>query len=210
MRVHHKVLQILCRFASARSSAHRYLYRGRVRRAAGYHKLSEVKIEISQKIACSKTHSCGHACGGVKDETACLPCMKCPNKREKSEGYGRKTVDRSESRQDADDVCVICLCERLGAAPSLQLASVTAEKLVYNFPFSRCGHVFHYGCLRAVLSRRWLGPRILFRFMACPLCNVQVRYSVGFPSSEQTSIDVTRVARIAARTTRAAQSRGIV
>ncbi|KAF8386302.1 rpm-1 [Pristionchus pacificus] len=99
-----------------------------------------------QEIACEQTKTCGHQCGGVKGEAACLPCMKCPS---------------NENRQDGDDVCVICLIDRIGAQPSLML---------------ECGHVFHYGCLKTVLERRWNGPRILFRFMNCPLCNCEIAH----------------------------------
>lgn len=61
--------------------------------------------------------------------------------------------------QDGDDVCVVCFTDRLCAAPCVQLG---------------CGHLLHYHCVRAVLEKRWPGPRILFRFMNCPLCNVPV------------------------------------
>ena len=27
--------------------------------------------------ACTRTHACGHACGGVRGETTCLPCLRC-------------------------------------------------------------------------------------------------------------------------------------
>ncbi|CAB3398193.1 unnamed protein product [Caenorhabditis bovis] len=92
------------------------------------------------KTACNKVHSCGHFCGGIKDEVDCLPCMTCK---------------RSDANQDSDDVCVICFTERLGAAPCIRL---------------ECDHIFHYHCVRMILDRRWNGPRIVFRFMHCPLC----------------------------------------
>lgn len=37
-----------------------------------------------------------------------------------------------------------------------------------------CGHVFHLQCTRRVLESRWLGPRITFGFMSCPICKVDV------------------------------------
>ncbi|GMT09517.1 hypothetical protein PFISCL1PPCAC_813, partial [Pristionchus fissidentatus] len=107
---------------------------------------AEEECLAMQEIACDKSKDCGHLCGGVKGEAACLPCMKCPS---------------DENRQDGDDVCVICLIDRIGAQPSLML---------------ECGHVFHYNCLKTILERRWNGPRILFRFMNCPLCNCQIAH----------------------------------
>lgn len=62
-------------------------------------------------------------------------------------------------RQDADDLCAICFVDRLGEAPCVQL---------------KCNHFFHYKCVRTVLEKRWHGPRIVFRFMECPLCKEQV------------------------------------
>ncbi|RXM92327.1 E3 ubiquitin-protein ligase MYCBP2 [Acipenser ruthenus] len=60
------------------------------------------------KTACSKTHPCGHPCGGVKNEEQCLPCL-----------HG---CDKSTSclKQDADDMCMICFTEALSAAPAVQ------------------------------------------------------------------------------------------
>ncbi|MCP9259804.1 MYCB2 [Dirofilaria immitis] len=93
-------------------------------------------------FACQRQLSCGHICGGIRDEEICLPCMHCrkPN---------------TNIKQDADDLCVICFTDRLGGAPCIQLT---------------CEHVFHYRCVQTVLEKRWNGPRIVFRFMQCPLC----------------------------------------
>ncbi|ULT86357.1 hypothetical protein L3Y34_006204 [Caenorhabditis briggsae] len=92
------------------------------------------------KTACQVMHNCNHFCGGIRNEEDCLPCLTCK---------------KSEATQDGDDLCVICFTERLGAAPCISLG---------------CGHIFHYHCVRAILERRWNGPRIVFRFMQCPLC----------------------------------------
>ncbi|XP_035248710.1 E3 ubiquitin-protein ligase MYCBP2 isoform X4 [Anguilla anguilla] len=103
------------------------------------------------KLACSKTHACGHPCGGVKNEDHCLPCL-----------HG---CDRSSTclKQDADDMCMICFTEALSAAPAVQLD---------------CSHVFHLQCTRRVLENRWLGPRITFGFMSCPICKNKINHSV--------------------------------
>ncbi|XP_062862093.1 E3 ubiquitin-protein ligase MYCBP2 isoform X11 [Trichomycterus rosablanca] len=103
------------------------------------------------KLACSKTHACGHPCGGVKNEELCLPCL-----------HG---CDKSTGclKQDADDMCMICFTEALSAAPAVQLD---------------CSHVFHLQCTRRVLENRWLGPRITFGFMSCPICKNKINHSV--------------------------------
>ncbi|XP_031417201.1 E3 ubiquitin-protein ligase MYCBP2 isoform X1 [Clupea harengus] len=103
------------------------------------------------KMACSKTQPCGHPCGGVKNEELCLPCL-----------HG---CDKSTSclKQDADDMCMICFTEALSAAPAVQLD---------------CSHVFHLQCTRRVLENRWLGPRITFGFMSCPICKNKINHSV--------------------------------
>ncbi|XP_036396029.1 E3 ubiquitin-protein ligase MYCBP2 isoform X8 [Megalops cyprinoides] len=103
------------------------------------------------KLACSKTHACGHPCGGVKNEEQCLPCLH---------GCDRSTACL---KQDADDMCMICFTEALSAAPAIQLD---------------CSHVFHLQCTRRVLENRWLGPRITFGFMSCPICKNKINHSV--------------------------------
>ncbi|XP_030643001.1 E3 ubiquitin-protein ligase MYCBP2 isoform X2 [Chanos chanos] len=103
------------------------------------------------KLACSKTHACGHPCGGVKNEEICLPCLH---------GCDKNT---GCLKQDADDMCMICFTEALSAAPAVQLD---------------CSHVFHLQCTRRVLENRWLGPRITFGFMSCPICKNKINHSV--------------------------------
>lgn len=57
------------------------------------------------KNACSKVHTCGHICGGVRNEKACLPCL-------------HRCLPGSDLKQDADDMCMIDLLYRssLGCA----------------------------------------------------------------------------------------------
>ncbi|KAK4016037.1 hypothetical protein OUZ56_031000 [Daphnia magna] len=97
--------------------------------------------------ACLKTHSCGHPCGGVRDETQCLPCLY------------RCAGNAANLKQDADDMCMICFTEALSAAPAIQLT---------------CKHVFHAHCCRSVLSKKWPGPRITFSFSRCPICKAEL------------------------------------
>uniref|UniRef100_A0A182JBJ2 RCR-type E3 ubiquitin transferase n=1 Tax=Anopheles atroparvus TaxID=41427 RepID=A0A182JBJ2_ANOAO len=111
-------------------------------------------------VSCTKVHArCGHACGGILNETQCLPCLvpNCQAEGEPSQcgpGVPRLT-------QDGEDMCMICFTETLGTAPSVQL---------------RCGHVFHYHCCKTVLMRRWNGPRISFGFAQCPICKVDIEH----------------------------------
>ncbi|XP_034779592.2 E3 ubiquitin-protein ligase MYCBP2 isoform X6 [Acipenser ruthenus] len=110
---------------------------------------SDADCQEYAKTACSKTHPCGHPCGGVKNEEQCLPCL-----------HG---CDKSTSclKQDADDMCMICFTEALSAAPAVQLD---------------CSHVFHLQCSRRVLDNQWLGPRITFGFMSCPICKKKINH----------------------------------
>ena len=125
-------------------------------------------------VICDKTLPCGHACCGVKGEEKCLPCLNgCAG-------------DDSKLKQDAEDMCMMCYTEGLAYAACIQVTiklifSVIACKFVrflsvlLNFHFAvqlECGHLFHYHCCRNALTTRWSGPRILFRFMFCPLCTV--------------------------------------
>ncbi|XP_068038505.1 E3 ubiquitin-protein ligase MYCBP2 isoform X16 [Anomalospiza imberbis] len=112
---------------------------------------SDTDCQEYAKIACSKTHPCGHPCGGVKNEEHCLPCLHGCDK------------NATTLKQDADDMCMICFTEALSAAPAIQLD---------------CSHVFHLQCCQRVLENRWLGPRITFGFMSCPICKNKINHIV--------------------------------
>ncbi|XP_062492905.1 E3 ubiquitin-protein ligase MYCBP2 isoform X1 [Pezoporus occidentalis] len=112
---------------------------------------SDTDCQEYAKIACSKTHPCGHPCGGVKNEEHCLPCLHGCDK------------NATTLKQDADDMCMICFTEALSAAPAIQLD---------------CSHVFHLQCCQRVLENRWLGPRITFGFMSCPICKNKINHTV--------------------------------
>ncbi|KAG9492126.1 hypothetical protein GDO78_000574 [Eleutherodactylus coqui] len=112
---------------------------------------SDADCQEYAKSACGKTHPCGHPCGGVKNEDQCLPCLHGCDK------------NAANLKQDADDMCMICFTEALSAAPAIQLD---------------CSHVFHLQCCRRVLENRWLGPRITFGFMSCPICKNKINHSV--------------------------------
>ncbi len=55
-----------------------------------------------------KTHVCGHPCGGVRNESECLPCLL-------------RCSEKITLKQDADDMCMICFTEALSAAPAIQV-----------------------------------------------------------------------------------------
>jgi E3 ubiquitin-protein ligase MYCBP2 len=100
--------------------------------------------EVS-KSACSKMLPCGHSCKGFAGEKKCMPCLEEKCAAANPELMGQK----------GEDYCPICYVEALDAAPCLR---------------SACGHIFHYRCIAKRVEIRWLGPRILFNFCACPLC----------------------------------------
>jgi hypothetical protein len=112
--------------------------------------MSQMLIYLQENFyfSCLKTLPCGHHCGGVRDEAICLPCLK---------GCSPPSV----VRQDAEDMCMICFTESLGAAPAIQLA---------------CRHVYHFTCIRRNLEKRWPGARITFSFANCPICKVNSFY----------------------------------
>ncbi|XP_055389767.1 E3 ubiquitin-protein ligase highwire-like [Condylostylus longicornis] len=111
--------------------------------------------------SCQRIKSCGHSCGGVIGEQKCLPCLQhvCHD-RENQLVEGSKLPKLT---QDADDMCMICFVEALACAPSIQL---------------ECGHVFHYHCSKAVLEKRWNGPRISFGFSLCPICKADIEHDL--------------------------------
>ncbi|KNC49138.1 uncharacterized protein AMSG_05111 [Thecamonas trahens ATCC 50062] len=101
-------------------------------------------------IACRVTHVCGHACGGVKREKRCLPCLE-------------PECAPADAQITADDYCSICWVDDIRSAPSIELA---------------CGHVFHYSCVTARLDARWPDAHISFAFLDCPLCNAPIAHKV--------------------------------
>ena len=101
------------------------------------------------KDSCVKTHKCGHACYGVRDELVCLPCLLCPSPLD--------TI--THLKQDSKDECMICYSGSLGEQPCIQVD---------------CGHVFHMACARKLLLSKWVGPQIsvFFKKMSVYVCIV--------------------------------------
>jgi hypothetical protein len=100
-------------------------------------------------LACRKSHSCGHLCGGVKDEVHCPPCL--------DEECSKNAV------QTGDDFCNICWVDTIAAAPSIKL---------------NCGHFFHLSCTLKKISSGWPGARITFGYLDCPLCNSPIQHEL--------------------------------
>lgn len=113
--------------------------------------------------ACTRVHPCGHPCGGIRGETACLPCLWCPA----TEGTGGGGGAGASGLPDADAFCPICYVEAIGKAPAIRLG---------------CGHVVHRACAVAKIRAGWPGPSISFNHLQCPLCGVRSR-----PASERGS-----------------------
>lgn len=118
---------------------------------------SDPQCQEHHANACGKLRSCGHSCGGVLNELKCLPCLQhtCHEK----ETEIAENMKEPRLTQDSDDMCMICFTEALLCAPSIQLD---------------CGHVFHYHCGKAVLQKRWAGPKISFSFSQCPICKTDI------------------------------------
>uniref|UniRef100_T1JCF5 RCR-type E3 ubiquitin transferase n=1 Tax=Strigamia maritima TaxID=126957 RepID=T1JCF5_STRMM len=111
---------------------------------------ADAECQDHARNACSKILSCSHMCGGINNESICLPCL-----------HG--CSGDASLKQDADDMCMVCFTEALACAPAIQL---------------RCGHVFHLHCCRNVLTKRWAGPRITFGFSLCPICKENIESTV--------------------------------
>jgi hypothetical protein len=73
--------------------------------------------------ACDKLLPCGHYCGGLRDDTVCLPCL-----------HGCVSTDAVLLLQDADDMCMICFTDTLSAAPVIKVPQSVMKLLsvVYN------------------------------------------------------------------------------
>lgn len=73
------------------------------------------------KTACDRVLECGHLCGGVKNETKCLPCL-----------HGCSDKLGTVLKQDGDDMCMICFTDALAFAPAI-LVSFALKIIVYSF-----------------------------------------------------------------------------
>lgn len=121
-----------------------------------------------ERRACGKRHKdCGHFCGGVRGEQACLPCLhpECRRKASSSSSCPPCTDSATLALQavttlaklpDGDEWCPICWTEPLNGAPAIRL---------------NCGHVLHHHCAEAMVRKGHTGGRRLtFKTIKCPLC----------------------------------------
>jgi len=108
------------------------------------------------EVACVKKKACGHRCGGFKDEEECLPCLQ-------ENCVGNPEEERKDGKVfegvNADSYCGICHISGLGSEPAVQIG---------------CGHIFHFNCVKNLLEKRWVTPRITFNFMKCPTCKATI------------------------------------
>ena len=95
-------------------------------------------------ISCKKTLPCGHKCFGVNGEKDCPPCLY---------------RECSKSGQYKENFCFICLNEDLINTPIV---------------ISNCGHYLHYHCIKKRLETKWIGPKINFNYLMCPICNIML------------------------------------
>ncbi|KAG8586245.1 hypothetical protein GDO81_005312 [Engystomops pustulosus] len=86
---------------------------------------SDADCQEYAKTACSKTHPCGHPCGGVKNEDHCLPCLHGCDK------------NATNLKQDADDMCMICFTEALSAAPAIQV-DLMLQNALHSLAYFYC------------------------------------------------------------------------
>ena len=77
----------------------------------------EYFLQTYAATACTKTLSCGHACGGILEEQVCLPCL-----------HGCQGNMKEKLKQDAEDMCMICFTEALSAAPAVQVKTLLIVK----------------------------------------------------------------------------------
>ncbi|KAI5081825.1 hypothetical protein GOP47_0001568, partial [Adiantum capillus-veneris] len=99
--------------------------------------------------ACTRKFECGHQCGGIRGERACLPCLH-------EACHENVSVLKGCALPSADDWCAICMVESLRTCPSIQL---------------KCGHIFHFDCAKKKVKEGFPGPEITFGFLKCPQCS---------------------------------------
>jgi E3 ubiquitin-protein ligase MYCBP2 len=119
------------------------------------------ECQAACQTMCRKRHQCGHACGGVRDEQVCLPCLHV--------GCG--------SKYSVADECTICWTAPLGAAPTLALecghmfhAECLRNQLTARWPGPRIA----FGCMQCALCKAQINHPALHDLLA-PLEQLQAR-----------------------------------
>ena len=118
-------------------------------------------------VACKHTLDCGHLCGGVRDEAACLPCYEGCS--------GVKLV--------ADEDCTVCYTEHLVASPTIRLGCGHAFHymcIVALLSRRWSGPRINFGFLACPLCRKELDHAALAAALGPVLkLRQQVRYTHG-------------------------------
>jgi hypothetical protein len=53
-----------------------------------------------------------------------------------------------------------------------QCFTILNKYLQYPLFQLNCGHKYHLHCVKRILENKWVGPRITFNFILCPMCKV--------------------------------------
>jgi len=125
---------------------------------------------------CTHIMKCKHVCIGVRGEKAHIGCMVqgCLGSTSAGGASGKLVASGVvDSGQVAEDLCNICWVEELRKAPCVKL---------------ECGHVFHYHCIKTKLETRWIGVRVTFSFMDCPLCKQTMSAAAIKPLIDQSLV----------------------
>jgi E3 ubiquitin-protein ligase MYCBP2 len=93
---------------------------------------------LKRENSCDKILPCGCYCCGIRNESSCLPCLKC-------------------ELRCADEYCPICGTDRLCEAPCIQ-----------NQAENGCRHIYHYECIQKKILQGSSSARISFTFRCCP------------------------------------------
>jgi len=144
-----------------------------------------------EKRSCAKRHACGHRCGGVKDETECLPCLhkECHGA---ASSFAPSVVDRVRKSStgccaSVGSVTVIGGSSSSSSSSSRWGGRATMPELpdrndwcpicwtdkLYGAPAIRlrCGHVAHQHCIEAMIHGIDVtGKRLTFENIRCPIC----------------------------------------
>jgi len=65
----------------------------------------------AMQASCDKILPCGHACGGVANESKCLPCL--------DEECIAKMPEKKRPNCNKEDFCSICYCSAIGQEPAV-------------------------------------------------------------------------------------------
>ncbi|CAE8644205.1 unnamed protein product [Polarella glacialis] len=137
-------------------------------------------VEKERRACGKRLAACGHFCGGIRGESACLPCLNrgCRTKASSSSILpGTVPVSSGTSCSsskgprgdlpDGEEWCPICWTEPLNAAPAIRLG---------------CGHVLHCHCLEAMIRKgHTASRRLAFKNIRCPLCQDIMSHAALLP-----------------------------